>query len=147
MKSLIKISGRLKVILLRKGKIVEVHESRNLVVNSGLSHIADQLSASPNQSAMSHMAIGTGTTSPSGSDTSLQNEVARVALSSRSDSGTTITYSATFGVGTGTGAITEAGIFNAGSGGTMLARSTFGAVNKGSNDVLQIDWEITFQSS
>jgi len=147
MRNFIMISGKARILLLRDGRIIDSREIDNLVVNTGLSHIADQLSASPNQSAMSHMAIGTGTTSPAAGDTSLENEVARVALESRTDSGASITYVAEFTAGAGTGAITEAGIFNASSGGTMLARNTFAAVNKGSNDTLRIEWTITFQAS
>ena len=141
------MSGKVKVLLIRNSKVIQCRESRNLVVNSGLAHIADQLSSSPNQNPMSHMAIGTGTNTPSPNDTSLQNEVARVSLSSRTDSGANITYVAEFGPGAGTGAITEAGIFNASTGGTMLARVVFSAVNKGSNDTLRIEWTITFQAA
>ena len=43
----------------------------------------------------------------------------------------------------GTGAVTEAGIFNAGSGGTMLCRTTFPAVNKASGDSIAITWVVT----
>ena len=147
MRSFIQARGRVRIILFRNGKIIEKRESENLVVNSGLAHIADQLSASPDETAMSHMAIGTGTTAPTADDTALESEVARVALESRTDSGANIVYKAEFGAGTGTGAITEAGIFNASTGGTMLARDTFGAINKGSNDVLRIEWTITFQAA
>jgi len=147
MQNFIRARGQVRIILLRNGKIVTEQNSENLVVDAGLAHIADQLSASPDQAEMSHMAIGTGTTAPAASDTALENEVARVALESRTDSESSIVYKAEFGAGTGTGAITEAGIFNASSGGTMLARDTFDVVNKGSNDVLRIEWTITFQAA
>ena len=40
-------------------------------------------------------------------------------------------------------AIAEAGIFNAGAAGTMLARATFTAINKGASDTLAITWTVT----
>jgi hypothetical protein len=48
-----------------------------------------------------------------------------------------------FPAGTATGAITEAGIFNAATGGTMLCRTTFPVINKGSADSLAVTWVVT----
>ena len=47
-----------------------------------------------------------------------------------------------FAPGIGTGSITEAGIFNAASSGTMLSRTVFDPVNKTSSDQLSIIWTI-----
>lgn len=52
-------------------------------------------------------------------------------------------YVATFGPGVGTAAITEAGIFNAASAGTMLARTAFPVINKGALDTLTLTWKVT----
>ena len=46
-----------------------------------------------------------------------------------------------------TGAVTEAGIFNAASGGTMLCRTVFSVVNKGADDSLSVTWTITLTAS
>ena len=40
-------------------------------------------------------------------------------------------------------AITEAGVFNANSSGTMLCRTVFAAVNKGELDTMTISWDVT----
>jgi len=48
-----------------------------------------------------------------------------------------------FAAGVGTGAVKEAGLFNAASSGTMLARVTFSTVNKGATDAMQVTWQIT----
>ena len=45
--------------------------------------------------------------------------------------------------GEGTGALTEAGIFNASSSGTMLCRTEFSVVNKGASDSMTITWTVT----
>ena len=53
------------------------------------------------------------------------------------------TYVGTFPAGTGTGAVTEAGILNASSGGTLLCRTEFNVVNKGASDAMTITWTVT----
>ena len=125
------------------GKLKDFREIHNLVTTAGKQHIADQLSSSPGGSAMSHMAVGTGTNAAAVGDTALQTELDRNALTSRTDSGAVVTYVGDWAAGDGTGAITEAGIFNASSSGTMLARSVFSAINKGAGDTLQITWTLT----
>ena len=95
--------------------------------------------------AMTHMAVGTGSTAAVIGDTTLGTEIAasRVALTSTVASTNTIVYVATFGSGVGTGAVTEAGIFNASSAGTMLCRTVFSVVNKAAGDTMNITWTIT----
>ena len=56
---------------------------------------------------------------------------------------TAIAYVASFVAGVGTGAVTEAGVFNAASAGTMLCRTVFSVVNKGAADSMSITWTIT----
>ena len=118
-----------------------VQEIPNLVVTAGKNFIASRMTGST--TAMSHMAIGSTNTAAAAGDTGLGGELGRVALSSSSTTGAVTTYSATFPAGTGTGAVVEAGIFNASSSGTMLCRTTFAVVNKGANDTLSVTWQIT----
>jgi hypothetical protein len=89
------------------------------------------------------MGIGTGTATPAAGDTTLGTEAGRVTLASGTASTNTVTYTATFPAGTGTGAITEAGVFNANSAGTMLCRTTFPVVNKAAGDSIAITWVVT----
>ena len=56
-----------------------------MIVDSGLQHIADQLS-DQSHSDMSHLAVGTGTNAEAASQTALQTEIARVALTSKTRS-------------------------------------------------------------
>ena len=92
---------------------------------------------------MSHMAIGSGTTAAAAGNTALGTELGRVSLTSTTVSSNVVTYVATFAAGTGTGAVTEAGILTASSGGTMLCRTVFSVVNKGSADSMTITWTVT----
>ena len=60
-----------------------VQEVNNLVVTTGKNFVASRIKDAT-ASAMSHMAIGTGSTSPAAGDTALGNESARVALTHNS---------------------------------------------------------------
>lgn len=138
------IKGHVHLVLRDEaGNIKQEVDHHNLVVTTGKAHIADQLSSSPGQSAMSHMAIGTGTTAAAAGDTTLETELDRNSLTSRTDSTNVVTYVGNWAAGDGTGAITEAGLFNASSSGTMLARTVFSVVNKGASDTLQVTWTLT----
>jgi hypothetical protein len=141
----IKPTGLVKIVQTNAaGELVREFEVPNLVVTAGKSHIAAKLAATTNSPvAMTHMAIGTGTVSAAASDTTLGTQGGIVSLSNTVVSTNTVTYTATFPAGTGTGAVTEAGIFNAASSGTMLCRTTFPAVNKASGDSIAITWVVT----
>ena len=76
-------------------------------------------------------------------NTDLGTSINRTAHDSSTVSGTTIQYITTFPAGTGTGALTEAGIFNASSSGTMLCRVVFSVINKAAADSLLITWSVT----
>jgi len=112
-----------------------------LVVAVGKAFIAGRMVGTP--TAMSHMAIGSGTTGADAADDTLETELGRVALTSSGALAAVVTYVASFGAGVGTGAVTEAGILNASSAGTLLCRTTFAVVNKGSDDGMTITWAIT----
>ena len=117
---------------------------KNLVVQVGKNFIASRIIQATDP-VMSHMAVGSGTLTPASSDTTLTTEVARVAITSATISDNVVTYVALFPAGTGTGPLTEAGIFNSGTTGTMLSHTTFAVVNKGPNDTVSITWSITVQ--
>ena len=93
--------------------------------------------------AMSHMSIGTGTTAAAAGNTTLVTELDRNALTSTTVTSNAVAYVCTWAAGDGTGAVTEAGLFNASSGGDMLCRTVFSVVNKGSADSMTITWTIT----
>lgn len=138
----LKVTGDVFITLRNSdGSIKEQREIKNLVVTVGKEFIASRMVAST--TAMSHMAIGAGTTAAANGDTALGTELGRVALASSGASGAVVTYTASFPAGTGTGAVTEAGILNAGSAGTLLCRTVFPVVNKGADDSLSITWQVT----
>jgi len=138
-----KATGKLTVEIKDKdGKIKDTRELTNLVVSDGLDFIASRMKDAT-ATAMSHMAIGTGSTAAASGDSALGTEAARQALTSTTVSSNTVEYVASFAAGTGTGAITEAGVLNNSSGGTLLCRTVFSVVNKGASDSMTITWTIT----
>jgi hypothetical protein len=64
-------------------------------------------------------------------------------LTSTTVTSNAVAYVATFPAGTDTGAVTEAGILNASSNGTLLCRTVFSVINKGAADTLGITWTVT----
>jgi len=137
------VKGALKIVLAdAQGNITDEREVPNLVVAVGKNFIASRMIGT-SDNIMSHMAIGTGTASPASGDTTLQSEAGRVTLNSNVRTNNAIAYVATFPAGTGTGAITEAGILNAGTDGILLCRTTFSVINKGAADTLGITWTVT----
>lgn len=119
-----------------------VQEIPNLVVTAGKGYVASRMKDTT-AGAMSHMSVGSDNTAAAAGNTALGTESGRVALTSTTVSGGTITYAATFPAGTATATLVEAGIFNASSGGTMLCHTVYGAVTKQSSDVMTISWVIT----
>jgi hypothetical protein len=114
----------------------------NMVVTAGKAFIASRMAGTA-AAVMSHMAIGSSNTAESTGQTALVAQTAIVGLTSTTPSSNQVTFSATFGAGVGTGTIAEAGLFNAASAGTMLARSTAVSLTKGATDTLTITWIVT----
>jgi hypothetical protein len=139
----LKMKGELQVVVRGEdGNIKQEFTVPNLVVSAGKTYIASRMTTGAT-TVMSHMAIGTATTTPAVGNTTLGTEAGRVALASFSNSANAVTATATFPAGTGTGAITEAGIFNANTSGTMLCRTTFPVVNKAAGDSIAVTWVVT----
>ena len=119
-----------------------VHEVDNLVVTAGKNFVASRMKDTT-KAAMTHMAVGTGTTTAAASQTALVTENDRNTLTSTTVTANAIAYVCTWAAGDATAALTEAGIFNASSGGDMLCRTVFSVVNKASADSMTITWTVT----
>ena len=137
------VSGELQIVLRDKNGNIKVNKTeKNLVVSTGKAFIAKRMIGVAS-GVMSHMAVGSTNTVPIAGHTALLGEIGRAALVSSNVVDNTVTYSCLFAAGVGTGALTEAGIFNAGTAGEMLSRVVFSLVNKSSDDTLTINWKIT----
>lgn len=128
------------------GKVKKEVNKNNLIVNVGRDGIADQLLPSPTIGKPTHIQLGEGTTSPNLNDTELEIPLGDRKVVGATRSSNTVTFNAVFGPGESTGEITEAGIFNASSGGAMYARIVFGVITKGDDDTLELNWSWTIGS-
>jgi hypothetical protein len=147
----LRLSGQLDIVVRDKdGNIKTERQVRNLVVRVGLAYIISRMVGTA-KSVMSHMALGAGATPADPADTALGSQLgSRVALDSTTISGSDnekVIYVCTFPAGTGTGAVTEAGVFNAGTAGDMLCRTVFAVVNKGADDTMIVTWTITLSAA
>jgi hypothetical protein len=146
----LKLSGQLNIVLKDKaGNVKDTRTVKNLVVDSGLVFIASRMTGT-SKAVMSHMALGSSTTAAAAGQTALVSQLgSREALDSTTLTGSNkaVAYVSSFEAGDGTGAVTEAGIFNASSGGDMLCRTVFSVVNKGADDTMSITWTVTLAAS
>lgn len=127
-----------------------IADTDNIITNVGHALAAGRFlpDTSPG-AALSHSAIGTGTGAPAVTDTTLGSEVNRQTLDTYTRgtgaNANVLSITVQFGNGEGSGLISECGLFNAGSAGTMFARAQVDpARQKNSSDTLDISWTLTF---
>ncbi|MGL4614695.1 MAG: hypothetical protein ACRCVV_12520 [Shewanella sp.] len=140
MKDCVKAMGLVSIY--RNGVL---EQQQNLVLKLGKQWIAKRCTGQDSTLA-THIGAGTGTTPTADAQLALVTEVARVPLvqAGAVNPGTaTMRFEAVFPAGVATGPLTEAGLFNAASGGLCIARTVFDVKNKGSEDVFTVVWEIT----
>ena len=146
----LKLSGQLNIVLKDKaGNVKDTREVKNLVVDTGLVFIASRMTGT-SKAVMSHMALGSSTTAAAAGQTDLVSVLgSREAIDSTTLTGSNkaVAYASSFEAGDATGAVTEAGIFNASSGGDMLCRTVFSVVNKAADDTMSITWTVTLAAS
>lgn len=123
---------------------IVLFEKSNLIVNSGKNLAASRLMSNASN-FITHMAIGAGTVAPALSDTTLGNELARVATTNTIVAAIA-QFETTFGPGTGTGTVTEAALLNAPAVGAMMSRVTFSPIPKLAADELKFTWTIEAQA-
>lgn len=139
-----KMRGVFIAELREAGRVVARWTAPNLVTDAGVAHVADCMSGRAG-TRMTYMAVGDGTGQDAAS-TTLDNELARIALDATyGEQGTgaadadvgrdlevyEVVYKATFAAGTGTGTLSEFAVFNANAAGTMLNYATGFSYAKG----------------
>ena len=122
----------------------------NLVVSVGAAGVASRINGAGSEAAFIYIAVGIGTTAAAAGDTTLESEIVDSGLARAAATASRVTTDVTndtaqllytFSV-TGTKAVTESGVLNAASAGTLLARQVFSAVNVVNGDSLQITWKL-----
>lgn len=137
--------GKVRIEHIRNGAVISDETVNNLITTAGKSWIAARQKDSGQPAQLSHMACGSGSTAAAVGDTTLGSELARVALTTAGGTVSTnvVTYTATFPAGTGTGAVTEIGLLNAASVGTLVSRAVFSVKNKEAGDTIAFTWTHT----
>lgn len=133
-----------------EGNILEERIIKNTVVTQGRSWVLGQLNTvnQVTSQAISHIGVGSGSVAPTTGDTSLGNEVTRVAI------GTWVTSTLTanppswqaqvlLATNVANTTISEVGIFNSNAGATMLARQTVASFVKATSNTLTISYTIS----
>jgi hypothetical protein len=120
----------------------------NVVTNNGRDRIAALIS----QSSVvfpSYIAIGTGTTAVAVTDTAMETEVDRNAITSTTDASGVVSFQAFFSKTQANGStISEVGLFDAAAAGTMICHSLLGATIAKDNTIsITVTWTITFADS
>lgn len=147
----LKLSGEVSIVLKDKdGNVKDTREIKNLVVNAGLAFIISRMTGTA-KAVMSHMALGSSSTAAAAGQTDLVAMLgAREAIDTITINGSNnekVTYVSNFEAGDATGAVVEAGIFNASTAGDMLCRTVFAVVNKAADDTMAITWTITLSAA
>ena len=141
----VSIDAKMCMRLIRGGKTVLEIDPTVVVTDAGFDAICDCIGNPTQPDNFDYIAIGTDSTAPSSSDTTLGSEVMREQGTYSHTSGTksfsvqhTFTFTASY-------TIWESGLFNAASGGTMLARGVLDSgIAVASGDSLQVTWTFTF---
>ena len=145
------VRGRIHIALRNAdGSLAHELTFPNFITDAGEAHIADQL-ADAGETAMGYMAIG-DSSGQAKTDTTLANETARVALDSTTQGSSgddnDVVYVATFPAGTGTGTVSEVGVLNAATVGTLLNYSDqFSAFSKGAGQSAVVTVTLTIGTS
>jgi len=126
------------------GQVRDRRQFKNLIVNAGLNQVKDRVFNPATVAAVfGYVAIGTGAVAETPVDVALGTEAARAATAYTAGGTGVCTVDHTFPAGTGTGAITEVGLFDDPAAGNMFNRKTFPAINKTAGDALKASCTIT----
>lgn len=151
MQDVIKLRGSLEIVLGDlQGKELSRTKVENTVVTAGRRWVLQQINSvdmNTNQ-AIRYMGVGTSTTAPATSDTTLGSEASRIAVNSFTTSNLTSNppswrAEASWATNEANTTLGEVGIFVTNSGGTMLGRATFSTINKTTSNTLAISYTVS----
>lgn len=117
----------------------------NLIVNAGLTAIANAVSPGP-AFQLTFCGVGSSSTAPTVNDTDLNTSIARVAVTSPYIISPNISvWDTFFSSSAGNGTWNESGLFTASVGGTMWCHALFSSTfTKASTNTAVVEWKTTF---
>jgi hypothetical protein len=129
------------------GEVKNYLEGNNIVTTNGKEALASLLyscAATACTNTFKYIAVGTGSPTVAQGDTVLVAEIGRQTGAVSYVSGAIFSVTATLPAGVGTGNITEYGLFNSNTNGTMFSHDTENVIAKGSTDTLSITYQLAF---
>jgi len=133
-------------LTLKKLRPTYREHTHNVASNDFVEYLVDVID--PNQTSVTNQdpadfALGTDDTSPSPSDSSLQNQVGTITIASETDNGATLTMTGTIGESQLNGnTLREIGITNANN--FFFNRALIGPIAKTNDETVTINAELTF---
>ena len=153
MKEDVKVSGEYCLTFKNEqGEVTKQITKKNLVVNTGLSLVAQLLMDSGEFTSpkINYCAVGTGSTVPASGDTQLETEIGRKLFTAQSVQGNSILLSVYFTKLEAVGTLAEIGLFFNGEGtadsGILFSRIAGGTelpITKNDTETLTIDYKLT----
>jgi hypothetical protein len=133
--------GDCAFVIFPTSQTVAFYWRRNVITNVGFAAVIRLIFQGLTETKFGYLAIGTGTTAEAVTDTKLENEIARKSATTTQSTlnitGDLAIVEATFSKDdglSGTHNVSEVGIFNAPTGGILLARKVFAPI--------PINWDI-----
>jgi len=129
------------------GRLKSTRVKKNLITTAGLGWLCSYINGAVPPTNMSHIAVGTSTTPASVGQTSLVAEVLARSSAAKSVVTTDVTndtmrFVVTIQNASTQKTITEAGLFNASSSGTMFNRAVFTGVVLAATDSMQVTLDV-----
>lgn len=129
---------------------VSEHTTSNVLVDEILEHIVDLFDQTQSNSAeeISHFAVGTGTSTPATTDSSLGNEVFRGTIDTEEDQGKDLAIQGFLDSGQANGnTLEETGLFTGTSGGStlMVNRALISSTDKTNTKLVTITYDLQFR--
>jgi len=148
MNTLVKTHGTVSITLrdVRSNTSV-THTSHNIVTALGLAEVVKAFHGDAFDFP-THIALGEGDTAATAADTDLEDEIVgfrqtvTTSIETSTFAGDTIQFSAVFGVDDANGTLTEVGLFDDVTAGTLFARSVFSPIVKTDSLEATITWRI-----
>jgi len=140
-----KLKGNFKIACLRDNQVIAEREIDNTIMNAGKAEISGLILTDVGGTAFDYLAVGTSATAPNATQSALIAEKYRVAGTGSQQTTTVTNDTARLTASiiiTASNSIQEAGIFNSSSGGTILARTTFSAINVSDSDTLNVGYDV-----
>lgn len=127
------------------GEVFAEREIHNLVVNAGLEWIKEHAHDSADGTdIMKFTSVGDDNTAPAAGQTDLISQLSTRTSGTYAPGATGVCTVTGLHTATGTWAVVEAGLHDASTTGSMLARVIFSVINLSTSDELTVEWTITY---